>query len=106
MSGNLAELIGIDVPTGLLIGGEWTGGRGGGTLPVSTATAWRLSGPERRRTAMAARPAAVAGAKIVSEASGSDISGCVPALSVILLRKSGLPLYGECLYINCGIGLI
>ena len=34
MSGNLAELVGIDVPTRLLIGGEWTGGRGGGTLPV------------------------------------------------------------------------
>ncbi len=34
MSGNLAELVGIEVPTGLLIGGEWTGGRGGGTLPV------------------------------------------------------------------------
>ena len=34
MSGNLAELVGIDVPTRLLIGGEWTGGRGGGTIPV------------------------------------------------------------------------
>jgi len=34
MSANLAELTGIDVPTRLLIGGEWTGGRGGGTLPV------------------------------------------------------------------------
>src|SRR5271155_685642 len=29
-----ANLVGIEVPTGLLIGGEWTGGRGGGTLPV------------------------------------------------------------------------
>ena len=34
MSSNLAELTGIDVPTRLLIGGEWTGGRGGGTMPV------------------------------------------------------------------------
>ena len=34
MSSNLAELAGIDVPTRLLIGGEWTGGRGGGTMPV------------------------------------------------------------------------
>jgi succinate-semialdehyde dehydrogenase/glutarate-semialdehyde dehydrogenase len=34
VSGNLAELVGIDVPTGLLIGGQWTGGRGGGTLTV------------------------------------------------------------------------
>ena len=34
MSSNLAELTGIDVPTRLLIGGEWTGGRGGDTLPV------------------------------------------------------------------------
>src|SRR5581483_4355553 len=34
MSGNLAGLTGIDVPTRLLIGGEWTGGRGGGTLAV------------------------------------------------------------------------
>jgi succinate-semialdehyde dehydrogenase/glutarate-semialdehyde dehydrogenase len=34
VSGKLAELVGIDVPTGLLIGGEWTGGRGGGTIPV------------------------------------------------------------------------
>ena len=34
MSSNLAELTGIDVPTRLLIGGEWTGGRGGDTMPV------------------------------------------------------------------------
>jgi succinate-semialdehyde dehydrogenase / glutarate-semialdehyde dehydrogenase len=34
MSGNLADLVGIDVPTRLLIGGEWTGGRGGGTMSV------------------------------------------------------------------------
>jgi succinate-semialdehyde dehydrogenase / glutarate-semialdehyde dehydrogenase len=34
MSGNLADLVGIDVPTRLLIGGEWTGGRGGDTMPV------------------------------------------------------------------------
>src|ERR1700758_4191615 len=34
MSGNRAELVGIEVPTGLLIGGEWTSGRGGDTLPV------------------------------------------------------------------------
>jgi succinate-semialdehyde dehydrogenase / glutarate-semialdehyde dehydrogenase len=34
MADNLAELVGIDVPTRLLIGGEWTGGRGGGTLSV------------------------------------------------------------------------
>src|ERR1017187_9200366 len=34
VSGNLAELVGIDVPTGLLIGGKWTGGRDGGTIPV------------------------------------------------------------------------
>src|SRR5689334_10850925 len=32
--GNLAELTGIDVPTRLLIGGEWTGGRGGDTMAV------------------------------------------------------------------------
>ena len=34
MTGDLAELVGMDVPTGLLIGGEWTGGRDGGTIPV------------------------------------------------------------------------
>jgi succinate-semialdehyde dehydrogenase/glutarate-semialdehyde dehydrogenase len=34
VTSNLAELTGIEVPTGLLIGGQWTGGRGGGTLPV------------------------------------------------------------------------
>ncbi len=34
MSGNRAEVVGIEVPTGLLIGGEWTAGRGGDTLPV------------------------------------------------------------------------
>jgi succinate-semialdehyde dehydrogenase/glutarate-semialdehyde dehydrogenase len=28
------ELTGAEVPTGLLIGGQWTGGSGGGTLPV------------------------------------------------------------------------
>jgi succinate-semialdehyde dehydrogenase/glutarate-semialdehyde dehydrogenase len=33
MSSDVASLTGIDVPTGLLIGGEWTGGRGG-RLPV------------------------------------------------------------------------
>src|SRR5271169_2411924 len=32
--GNLTEPVGIEVPTRLLIGGEWTGGRGGGTLSV------------------------------------------------------------------------
>ena len=32
--GDLAELTGIDVPTGLFIGGEWGGGRDGGTFPV------------------------------------------------------------------------
>ena len=30
----IAELTGIEVPTGLLIGGEWAGGHGGGTFPV------------------------------------------------------------------------
>ncbi len=34
MTPNLATLTGMDVPAGLLIGGEWTGGRGGGQLPV------------------------------------------------------------------------
>src|ERR1700726_2313465 len=34
MVSNRAQLVGIEVPTDLLIGGEWTGGRGGGTLPV------------------------------------------------------------------------
>jgi succinate-semialdehyde dehydrogenase/glutarate-semialdehyde dehydrogenase len=32
--GDLAKLTGIDVPTGLLIGGEWGAGRDGGTFPV------------------------------------------------------------------------
>ena len=31
---SIADLTGIDVPTGLLIGGEWAGGRGGSTFPV------------------------------------------------------------------------
>ncbi len=34
MTSTVAELTGIDVPTGLLIGGEWSGGRGSGTFPV------------------------------------------------------------------------
>src|SRR5579862_3391590 len=34
MASNLAELTGIDVPRGLLIGGEWSGGRSGSTFPV------------------------------------------------------------------------
>src|ERR1700741_3302267 len=34
MVSNRAQLVGIEVPTALLIGGEWTGGHGGGTLPV------------------------------------------------------------------------
>src|SRR5579862_3386593 len=34
VSANSTEVVGIKVPTGLLIGGEWTGGRGGGTLAV------------------------------------------------------------------------
>jgi succinate-semialdehyde dehydrogenase / glutarate-semialdehyde dehydrogenase len=34
VANTVAELTGIEVPTGLLIGGEWTGGRGSGTLPV------------------------------------------------------------------------
>jgi succinate-semialdehyde dehydrogenase / glutarate-semialdehyde dehydrogenase len=31
---DLARLTGLEVPTGLLIGGEWGAGRGGGTFPV------------------------------------------------------------------------
>src|SRR5256886_6979790 len=31
---NRAERVITDVPTRLLIGGQWTGGRGGGTIPV------------------------------------------------------------------------
>jgi succinate-semialdehyde dehydrogenase / glutarate-semialdehyde dehydrogenase len=34
VTGNTAQLVGIEVPTSLLIGGEWTSGRGGDTLPV------------------------------------------------------------------------
>ena len=34
MAADLTALTGLDVPTGLLIGGEWGGGRGGGTFPV------------------------------------------------------------------------
>ncbi|HEX4059625.1 MAG TPA: NAD-dependent succinate-semialdehyde dehydrogenase [Streptosporangiaceae bacterium] len=34
MTANLASLTGLDAPTGLLIGGEWTGGRGGRQLSV------------------------------------------------------------------------
>jgi succinate-semialdehyde dehydrogenase / glutarate-semialdehyde dehydrogenase len=34
VSAKVAELAGIEVPEGLLIGGEWTAGRGGATLPV------------------------------------------------------------------------
>jgi hypothetical protein len=33
---SVAELTGIDVPTGLYVGGEWGGGTGGGTFPCST----------------------------------------------------------------------
>jgi succinate-semialdehyde dehydrogenase/glutarate-semialdehyde dehydrogenase len=31
---SVAELTGIDVPTGLYVGGEWGGSKGGGTFPV------------------------------------------------------------------------
>jgi len=34
MSSDVASLTGLDVPTGLLIGGEWTGGKGGTRMPV------------------------------------------------------------------------
>jgi succinate-semialdehyde dehydrogenase/glutarate-semialdehyde dehydrogenase len=34
VTANLSTLTGMDVPTGLLIGGEWSGGRGGRKLPV------------------------------------------------------------------------
>jgi succinate-semialdehyde dehydrogenase / glutarate-semialdehyde dehydrogenase len=34
VAADLTALTGLDVPTGLLIGGEWGGGRGGGTFPV------------------------------------------------------------------------
>src|ERR1019366_5232650 len=52
VSGNLAELVGIDVPTGLLIGGKWTGGRDGGTIPVidpaTEAAAGGMPAPDLR----------------------------------------------------------
>ncbi len=38
MSSDLASLTGIDVPTGLLIGGEWTGGHGGRLAVIDPAT--------------------------------------------------------------------
>jgi succinate-semialdehyde dehydrogenase/glutarate-semialdehyde dehydrogenase len=38
MSSDLASLTGIDVPTGLLIGGEWTSGRGGRLAVIDPAT--------------------------------------------------------------------
>ncbi|HZZ55313.1 MAG TPA: aldehyde dehydrogenase family protein, partial [Trebonia sp.] len=34
MAADLTALTGLDVPTGLFIGGEWGGGQGGGTFPV------------------------------------------------------------------------
>ncbi|HEY2549517.1 MAG TPA: NAD-dependent succinate-semialdehyde dehydrogenase [Streptosporangiaceae bacterium] len=34
MTASISTLTGLEVPTGLLIGGEWTGGRGGRQLPV------------------------------------------------------------------------
>jgi succinate-semialdehyde dehydrogenase/glutarate-semialdehyde dehydrogenase len=34
VTANLSTLTGMETPTDLLIGGEWTGGRGGGRLPV------------------------------------------------------------------------
>jgi succinate-semialdehyde dehydrogenase/glutarate-semialdehyde dehydrogenase len=34
VTASISTLTGLDVPTGLLIGGEWTGGRGGRQLPV------------------------------------------------------------------------
>jgi succinate-semialdehyde dehydrogenase / glutarate-semialdehyde dehydrogenase len=34
VTANLSTLTGMDAPTGLLIGGEWTGGHGGKRLPV------------------------------------------------------------------------
>src|ERR1039458_670891 len=62
VSGNLAELVGIDVPTGLLIGGKWTGGRDGGTIPVidpatEDAVAEVADGTEKTRSMRSARPA-------------------------------------------------
>ena len=38
MSSDLASLTGIDVPTGLLIGGEWTSGHGGRLTVIDPAT--------------------------------------------------------------------
>jgi succinate-semialdehyde dehydrogenase/glutarate-semialdehyde dehydrogenase len=38
MSSDLASLTGIDVPSGLLIGGEWTSGRGGRLAVIDPAT--------------------------------------------------------------------
>ena len=38
MSSDLASLTGIDVPTGLLIGGEWTSGHGGRLAVIDPAT--------------------------------------------------------------------
>ena len=38
MSSDLASLTGIDVPTGLLIGGEWTSGGGGRLAVIDPAT--------------------------------------------------------------------
>src|SRR5580658_10243775 len=54
MVSNRAQLVGIEVPTDLLIGGEWTGGRGGDTLAVIDPAAqdalvgWAATPPRQR----------------------------------------------------------
>src|SRR5437899_1024620 len=53
--------------------------RAGGRPPANADTANAGAGPERRRMAMAARPAAVAGAKIVSEVVAPAFSASVAA---------------------------
>ena len=62
MSSDLASLTGIDVPTGLLIGGEWTHGRGGRLEVIDPATEAPLTEvadateDDARRSARRTRP--------------------------------------------------
>ena len=76
MSGNLAEVVGMDVPTGLLIGGKWAGGRDSGTIPVidpatedvdeATDVGPLVNEPTRTKVAELVESAAADGGKVVT----------------------------------------
>ena len=97
MTGTMAELAattGIDVPTGLLIGGQWTKGRDGGLIGVMTrpprrsSPRWPTPRPRTRSTRSAPPRSRCPAGPRPPPASGP--SACAGAWSLMIAKSDAL----------------